>query len=132
MRVAIFAALALVACQQTQAPLYGPGRDDGDDDDTTQTAPKPKGSTSASPSTPSAPADPATPANLDPNGFTLKVAPMLDADQRSRLAREIEHMPDQFRGGRSGRGGGPSGYGSGRGGPPRDGPPPLDGRPPSQ
>jgi hypothetical protein len=52
------------------------------------------------------------------------LAPMLDADQRSRLAREIEHMPDQFRPGGRGRGG-PPGRGFGRGGPPfGDRPPP--------
>lgn len=59
------------------------------------------------------------------DSMQAQLAPMLDADQRSRLAREIEHMPDQFRGGR-GRGGGPPGRGYGRGGPPPFG----DRRPP--
>jgi hypothetical protein len=53
------------------------------------------------------------------------LAPMLDASQRDRLAREVEHMPDPFRPGGRGRGGPPP---FGRAGPPpdghRDGPPP--------
>jgi hypothetical protein len=64
------------------------------------------------------------------DSMQAQLAPMLDADQRSRLAREIEHMPDQFRG--RGRGGGPPSRGSGRGGPPPDGRPPFDSRRPHQ
>jgi hypothetical protein len=62
-------------------------------------------------------------AALDSMQVTL--APMLDADQRSRLAREIEHMPDPFRPGGRGRGGPPGGGGRGHGGPP-----PFGDRPP--
>jgi hypothetical protein len=43
------------------------------------------------------------------------LAPILDASQRDRLAREVEHMPDPFRPGGRGRGGPPP---FGRGGPP--------------
>lgn len=66
-------------------------------------------------------------AALDSMQVTL--APMLDADQRSRLQREIEHMPDPFRPGGRGRGG-PPGRGFGHGGPPPDGPRPFDDRKP--
>lgn len=55
-------------------------------------------------------------AALDSLQTTL--APMLDADQRSRLAQELEHMPDPFRSGGRGRGGPPGRPGFGRGGPP--------------
>ena len=51
------------------------------------------------------------------DSMRLTLAPMLDADQRDRLAREIERMPDPFRPGGRGRGG-PPGGGFGRGGPP--------------
>jgi hypothetical protein len=58
------------------------------------------------------------------DSMQAQLAPLLDADQRSRLAREIEHMPDPFRGGR-GRGGPP-----GRGGSRPNGAPPFDDRGP--
>jgi hypothetical protein len=63
------------------------------------------------------------------DSMRLTLAPMLDADQRSRLERELEHMPDPFRPGGRGRGGPPGGgrggYGRGGGGPPfGDHPPP--------
>jgi uncharacterized membrane protein len=61
-------------------------------------------------------------AALDSMRRTL--APMLDTEQRDRIARELDHMPDPF--GR-GRGGPPGPGGFGRGGPPfgrRGGPPP--------
>jgi hypothetical protein len=51
------------------------------------------------------------------DSMQLTLAPMLDPDQRERLAREIEHMPDPFRPGGRGRGG-PPGSGFGRGGQP--------------
>jgi hypothetical protein len=61
-------------------------------------------------------------AALDSMRTTL--APMLDAGQRDRLARELDHMPDPFgrgRGGPPGRGrGGPPFGGGRRGGPPPD------------
>jgi uncharacterized membrane protein len=57
-------------------------------------------------------------AALDSMKTTL--APMLDASQRDRLSREVEHMPDPFRPGGRGRGGPPFGRGEGR----RGGPPP--------
>lgn len=62
-------------------------------------------------------------AALDSMKVTL--APLLDADQRSRLERELEHMPDPFRPGGRGRGGPPGRSGPGHGGAPfGDRPPP--------
>jgi hypothetical protein len=64
-------------------------------------------------------------AQLD--SLRAKLAPMLDAEQRDRLAKEVEHGPPFGRGGRPfGRGGPPpfGGRRGGPGGPPPDRPPP--------
>ncbi|MEP6492510.1 MAG: hypothetical protein ABJF01_07525 [bacterium] len=61
------------------------------------------------------------------------LAPMLDQEQRDRLSREIDRIPNPFRPGGRGRGG-PPGRPGGRGGqrpddrgpPPGGGPPPVD------
>jgi hypothetical protein len=64
-------------------------------------------------------------AGLD--SMRTKLAPMLDSDQRDRLAREVERGPGPFGRGRGGPPfgrGGPPPFGGHRGGPPPDRPPP--------
>jgi hypothetical protein len=55
------------------------------------------------------------------DSMRLKLAPMLDAGQRDRLAHEVERGPGPFGRGRSGP---PFGRGGHRGPPPGGGPPP--------